>query len=63
MPTDADIVSMRWRIGRSVGKNIYAMVGAEPSKADIDIGRMDSECVAANAVLCHNNQLERMGVI
>ena len=52
--TDGDIVLMRWRVGRKVGKNIYAIVGDEPSDDDIDIGRMDSPALAAIAVLNHN---------
>jgi len=52
-----EIVLMRWRTGRKIGKNIYAMVGDEPSDEDIDIGRMDHEEIAAIAVLNHNNSL------
>ena len=61
--TAADIVMKRWRIGRKVGKNIYAMVGPTPSDDDIDIGRMDDESLAANAVVCHNAMLIEQGVI
>jgi len=49
---------MRWRIGRKIGKNIYAMVGDEPSDEDIDIGRMDNESIAAIAVLNHNESID-----
>ena len=56
--SDGDIVLMRWRIGRKIGKNIYAMVGDEPSDEDIDIGRMDNESIAAIAVLNHNESID-----
>jgi hypothetical protein len=60
--TPDDIILMPWRTGRKVGKNIYAIVGAEPSDDDIDIGRMDSESVAAIAVLQHNNALAEQSI-
>lgn len=58
MITSGDIVGMRWRTGRKIGKNVYAIVGNEPSDDDIDIGRFDDPKVAAIAVLQHNNILE-----
>lgn len=51
------IVSMRWRTGRKIPKNIYAMVGDQPSDDDIDIGRMDHEAFAMIAVADHNRAL------
>jgi hypothetical protein len=44
----------RWRVGRSIGRTIYAMVGAEASKADEVIGMLDSPELAAEAVGAHN---------
>lgn len=61
--SDAAIVSMRWRIGRNVGRTVYAIVGDTPSDNDILIGMMDSTSIAAVAVLAHNNQLEQSGVV
>jgi hypothetical protein len=55
--TPGDIVLMRWRIGRKVGRTIYAMVGSQPSDDDILIGMMDHENIAAIAVHNHNNSL------
>lgn len=49
-----------WRVGRKVGRTIYAMVGDEPSDDDVLIGMMDSVELAALAVGAHNVQLARM---
>lgn len=54
-----NIALMRWRTGRKIGKNIYAIVGDQPSDDDIDIGRMNNESIAAIAVLNHNEALNR----
>lgn len=57
MRTSGDIVLMNWRIGRKVGRTIYAMVGDEPSDDDILIGMMDDKMIAVIAVLNHNQLL------
>lgn len=46
---------VRWRVGRKVGRTIYAMVGDEPSDDDQLIGVMDYPDVAADAVAAHND--------
>lgn len=46
-----------WRVGRSIGRTIYAMVGPEPSKADYVIGMLDSDALAAEVVAAHNAHL------
>jgi hypothetical protein len=39
-----------WRVGRSVGRTIYHMVGDKASKQDVLIGVMDTPELAAKAV-------------
>ena len=46
-----------WRVGRKVGRTIYALVGGEPSDEDELIGVMDSIAVASTAVEAHNATL------
>lgn len=45
----------RWRVGRKVGRTIYAQQGSEPSNDDPLIGVMDYPLLAALAVEGHNN--------
>ena len=45
-----------WRVGRSVGRTIYRMVGWEASKADVLIGVMDTPELAAQVVEAVNAQ-------
>lgn len=49
---------MKWRVGRKVPRNIYAMPYGEPGDEDIDIGRLDSDELAKEAVDSHNLALE-----
>lgn len=46
-----------WRVGRKVGRTIYAQVGPEPSDDDVLIGMMDTEPLARCAVDAHNASL------
>jgi len=46
-----------WRVGRSVGRTIYAVKGPAGSKSDVLIGVMDSAHLAREAVDCHNAHL------
>lgn len=48
---------MTWRVGSSVGRTIYRQVGADPSKADVLIGVMDTPELA-RLVVDAVNQLE-----
>lgn len=43
-----------WRVGRSVGRTIYAVTGPEATKSDVLIGVMDTRALAAEAVDAHN---------
>jgi len=51
---DPDWVDWRWRVGRKVGRTIYAVVGKEPSDEDVLIGVMDTPALALEAVTWHN---------
>jgi len=43
-----------WRVGRSVGRTIYAVTGPEATKTDVLVGMMDTRALAAKAVAAHN---------
>jgi hypothetical protein len=46
-----------WRVGRSVGRTLYAVRGPAATKEDVLIGVMDSPFLAREAVDCHNARL------
>lgn len=46
-----------WRIGRSVGRTIYAVRGPKASDNDLLIGVMDTPHLAREAVDCHNARI------
>jgi hypothetical protein len=50
-----------WRVGRKVGRTIYAQIGPEPSDDDVLIGVMDTSALAEDAVQAHNAQLTPWG--
>lgn len=52
-----DLTSLPWRVGRKVGRTIYAMTGPEPSDDDPLIGVMDTPELAAEACEAHNYRL------
>lgn len=43
-----------WRVGRKVGRTIYAQVEAAPSDEDVLIGTMDTPDLAMHVVAAHN---------
>lgn len=43
-----------WRVGRKVGRTIYAQIRTEPSDDDVLIGVMDTPAIARAAVEGHN---------
>ena len=49
-----DPVSLPWRVGRKVGRTIYAVVYGEASDDDILVGMMDTEELAERVVADHN---------
>lgn len=46
-----------WRVGRSVGRTIYAVRGPAASKNDALIGVMDTPHLAQEAVDAHNARI------
>ncbi len=54
MPTPDQYTAYPWRVGRKVGRTIYAQVSGKPSDEDVLIGVMDSPGLAAEAVANHN---------
>lgn len=57
----AFFVEFRWRTGRKVARNVYAIVGGEPSDNDVLIGSFDTGELARAAVEAHNRALEGEG--
>jgi hypothetical protein len=50
-----DPMTRYWRVGRHLGRTIYAMVDHEnPSDDDVFIGIMESEELAFHVVALHN---------
>lgn len=49
-----DYRQCEWRVGRKVGRTVYAVIGAEPDDRDVLIGCLDSRLLAADAVYAHN---------
>ena len=54
----------RWRVGRKVGRNIYAVVGEEPSDDDVEIAvalgdEPTASEITAQIVDDHNRRLGR----
>lgn len=54
-----DILELKWRVGRKLGRTIYAMLGEEPSDDDLLLGVLDEEYLAEHVVEVHNASLER----
>lgn len=50
----AEAIFMPWRMGRKIGRTVYAQVADEPSDDDVLIGVMDSRILAADVVASHN---------
>ncbi len=48
----------RWRVGRKVGRTIYACMNDTPSDEDDLIGVMDTRELAAEAVRAHNLDID-----
>ena len=54
----SDFVGYYWRVGRKVGRTIYAQLRATPSDDDPLIGVMDTPMLASHAVTAHNAVIE-----
>lgn len=50
-------VELPWRVGRKVGRTIYAQLAADASDDDPLIGVMDTRELAADAVGAHNHRI------
>ena len=50
----SDMRDASWRIGRSLGRTVYAQLGTEPSKADVLVGLMETKAPAEDVVAQHN---------
>lgn len=48
-----------WRVGRTLGRTVYAQVVAEPGKGDVLLGLMESEFLARLVIDLHNRTLAR----
>lgn len=55
--TDTRETVVPWRIGRSVGRTIYARLAGSNPDGDVLIGLMDSPEIAVNVVVSHNERL------
>jgi len=49
-----DYSKLLWRVGRKVGRTIYAQIGEKPSDEDPLIGVFDTRVLAKQAVQSHN---------
>ena len=57
MTLDEMYLRMPWRVGRKVGRTIYAQGTSEPRDDDLLIGLMDSVALAKHVVEAHNLSL------
>lgn len=53
-----DPVNLPWRVGRKVGRTIYAHPTDDPDGDGVLIGMMDTPRLAAAAVQAHNTHLK-----
>ncbi|HSX47344.1 MAG TPA: hypothetical protein VLF63_01075 [Patescibacteria group bacterium] len=53
-------VKSKWRVGRKVGRTVYAQINKVPSDEDTLIGVFDSKELAEEAVKSHNNSLKKI---
>lgn len=51
-------MQIRWRTGRKLGRTIYIQLLDEPSSADILIGMLDNDILAAHVCRLHNVDLD-----
>jgi hypothetical protein len=54
-----ELADAKWRIGRKLGRTIYAQLWDEPSDDDPLLGIMDREDLAALVVYVHNSSINR----
>lgn len=51
---DDSALNYPWRVGRKLGRTIYAQAGPEPSDDDELLGLMETEAIAEEVVRLHN---------
>lgn len=54
MSVDPRVMALPWRVGRSLGRTLYAQLGPEPSKADPFVGLMETPELARWVAGVHN---------
>lgn len=52
------LLSKRWRVGRKLGRTIYAQIGAEPALEDVVLGMVDDQRIAQAICDEHNDALD-----
>lgn len=55
--TTSDLSALPWRVGRHLGRTVYAQIGDADSDDDVFIGVMDTPELAAEACEAHNYRL------
>jgi hypothetical protein len=55
------LIHLHWRIGRKLGRTLYAMLGDEPSDHDVLLGMVDDPLLAEYIVAVHNARLDELG--
>lgn len=54
------VLNQKWRMGRTVGRTVYAQLSDDPKDSDPLIGVMDTAVFAAHIVKLHNDGLAGM---
>jgi hypothetical protein len=49
-----DLTALPWRVGRTLGRTVYARTGGDDYKADTEFGMLDTREIAARACADHN---------
>lgn len=50
-----ELAGRPWRVGRSLGRTVYAQVDDKPGKGDVLLGMMETEFLAQHVVDMHNS--------
>lgn len=53
-----DLSAFPWRVGRTLGRTVYARTGGDDYKADTEFGMLDTREIAARACADHNAMLD-----
>lgn len=52
--TEDQLLAAEWRVGRKLGRTLYAELGPRPDQDHVLIGMLDSELLARAACEAHN---------